>query len=187
MALVAVVNWARQNPDRLPGYGLLAWFIDAVEGAAGDYFARGAKPLRVPCITDQACASEEDGTLAYYALGEAMNLHDARRPLRVSKTLTMDIASNAAQIFRRAWLRGHVHPRFGLADAFTDNISTAVARNPTLSGRERIRRSGPWVQRTNFAINQGPLLMGLENSHSKLIWRLLASNPNVKRGSQRLR
>ena len=32
-----------------------------------------------------------------------------------------------------------------------------------------------------------PLLMGLENSHSKLIWRLLASNQNVKRGLQRLR
>ena len=186
-ALVAVVNWARQNPDRLPGYGLIAWFIDAVENAGGIYSARGAKPLRVPCIADQACASEEEGTLAYYAVGEAMNLHDAGRPLRLSKTLTMDIASNVAQILRRAWLRGHVHPRFGLADAYTDNISAAVARNPTLSGRDWIRRSGPWVQRTNFAINQGPLLMGLENSHSRLIWRLLASNPNVKRGLQRLR
>jgi hypothetical protein len=43
-----------------------------------------------------------------------------------------------------------------------------------------LRKNGPWVQRALFAIDQGPMLLHLENAHSGLIWQLTARNPNLR-------
>jgi hypothetical protein len=48
-----------------------------------------------------------------------------------------------------------------------------------------LRQSGPWVQRTLFAIDQGPMLLHLENAQSGLIWGLLAQNANIQRALAR--
>lgn len=185
-AIAGAMSWARQNVEGLPGYDFLNWVIDAAEAASGVYIARGAKPLRAPCA-QAACASEEDGILTYYALGPALSLHVPGRPLRLADGTQVDLRANVLSVLRRAYARGHVHPRSGLPDAYAVDVARDFARNPQPAGREWIRTSGPWLQRANFAIDNGPLVLGLENARSHLVWDLLARNPNVKRALARLR
>lgn len=45
--------------------------------------------------------------------------------------------------------------------------------------------NGPWKSGYSFAIDQGPVVMMLENFRSGLIWRLLRGNPHVVRGLER--
>jgi hypothetical protein len=87
---------------------------------------------------------------------------------------------------RSAWERDHWHPRFGLPDAFNDAIHQAALAVAPGSDTRILRQSGPWVQRTLFAIDQGPMLLHLENAQSGLIWELLAQNANIQRALARL-
>jgi hypothetical protein len=96
-----------------------------------------------------------------------------------------DLRARAVQALREARRRGHWHPRFGLPDAFNDEIAEA-GLDPA-SGNRLLRRRGPWVQRALFAIDQGPMLLHLENQRSGLVWDLMSRNPNIQRALDRLR
>ncbi|CAN0568197.1 unnamed protein product, partial [Laminaria digitata] len=43
-----------------------------------------------------------------------------------------------------------------------------------------------WVAEDYVAISQGPLILGIENARSGLIWRLFMSHPAVEAGLERL-
>jgi hypothetical protein len=98
-------------------------------------------------------------------------------------SLGADLRAHAISALRKAWQRGHWHYRFGLPDAFHDDISQL---NDLGTGDRLIRKNGQWVNRALFAIDQGPMLLHLENARSGLIWRLLAENPNIQRSLNRL-
>ena len=54
--------------------------------------------------------------------------------------------------------------------------------NPTF------RRPGAkpgWVSKNHFALDQGPVILMIENYRSDLIWRLLQKNPYVIAGLKR--
>jgi uncharacterized protein (TIGR03437 family) len=44
----------------------------------------------------------------------------------------------------------------------------------------------PWVDRSRFAIDEGPAALALENSRSGLIWTLMRKNANIQRAAGRL-
>lgn len=44
----------------------------------------------------------------------------------------------------------------------------------------------PWFAESYIAINQGPIIIGIENHRSKLIWNLLMKSPEVKNGLKKL-
>jgi len=160
-AILRAIAYASDNPKGFQTYGPDAWGISAAEGPFDDYHAYGAPPLAV------ASQPEEDGTVTYYAMLSAANFGD-------------DLRAKAVSAARRAWNRDQWHPRFGLPDAFNDQISQATPPATAL------RQNGPWVQRALFAIDQGPMLLNLENARSGLIWNLLARNPNIQRALRRL-
>lgn len=161
VATSRVIAYAERNPRRYATYGPHAWGISAAEGPFDSYHAYGAPPL---AVWD---TPEEDGTVTYYGMVSAISLGPEYR-------------NRVIAAVRRGWERGDWHPRFGLPDAFNDDI--AQARPPA----NALRRTGPWRQRALFAIDQGPMLLHLENARSGLIWRLLARNPNIQRGWARL-
>ncbi|MBL3570996.1 beta-glucosidase [Rhodovulum visakhapatnamense] len=45
---------------------------------------------------------------------------------------------------------------------------------------------GDWVAESRLAIDQGPIVVGLENHRSGLIWRLVSGRPEIRRGLLRL-
>lgn len=164
MALWRAIDYAEENPAGYTTYGPDAWGLSAAEGPSNAYHAYGAPPIALNP------APEEDGTVTYYAMLSAAGLGD-------------DLRERAIRALRVAWDRGHWHPRFGLPDAFHDEISEIDGSElPALT----LRQNGPWMQRALFAIDQGPMLLHLENSRSGLIHKLVARNPNIQRGLSRL-
>ena len=154
----AAIQYAKLNPRGFPAYGEFAWGISAAEGPFGQYLAYGAPPLAVNQSPD------EDGTITYYGMASSINF-------------SADIRANVMSALRKGIERCHWHPRFGLPDAFNDNI----AQINSSSSPRILRRQGQWVQRSQFAIDVGPMLLHLENARSGLIWDLLAANPNIQR------
>lgn len=163
-AIRTVIKYAEKNPAGLPTYGADAWGISACERPDDRYRAYGARPV---AINE---APEEDGTVTYYGMLS-------------SASFGSDLRARAIQALRHAWVRGHWHPRFGLPDAFHDEIRNVIAANPN---GPFLRTEGPWVQRALFAIDQGPMLLHLENQRSGLIWRLLEANNNIQVALKRL-
>jgi len=161
-AINTVMSYAETQSNRFKTYGPDAWGLTSAEGADDLYRSYGASPLAVDPNPPQ------DGTVAYYGMISSISFGD-------------DIKARVIQAANKAWERKHVSPRFGLPDAHNDDISQAV------SGNSLLRNSGPWVQRQLFAIDEGPMLLHLENQRSGLMWNLLAQNANIQRGLSRLR
>lgn len=161
LAVEKAIAYAEQSSTRYSTYGPDAWGISAAEGPFDAYRAYGVPSLAA------SPSPEQDGTVTYYAMLSAASLGD-------------DMRERAISAARAGWARGHWHPRFGLPDAFHADI--ADARPPS----HALRRSGPWVDRALFAIDQGPMLLHLENAKSGLIWELIGRNPNILRGLKRI-
>jgi hypothetical protein len=158
LATLATIAYAEANPAARPTYGPDAWGLNAAEGPDNAYRAYAAPPAAL----DTAVAEREDGTITYYGMVSALTFGD-------------DLRARAIRALRRAWQRGHWHPRFALPDAFNDDVQNALLD-------ERV----PWVNRPGFAIDVGPMLLHLENARSGLVWRALARNANIRRALDRL-
>lgn len=160
-AIWGMIRYAEQTLPAYPTYGAQAWGISAAEGPFDAYHAYGIKPVAINSYP------EEDGTVTYYAMVS-------------SASFGADLYERAVSAVRAGWDREHWHPRFGLPDAFHADIATTGS----LDNEERssaLRQSGSWIDRTTFAIDQGPMLLHLENARTGLIWRLVAQNPYFQR------
>jgi hypothetical protein len=164
-AIQAAIAYASENPNDLPTYGPDAWGISAAEGPSDQYHGYGMAAIAVDP------APEEDGTVTHYAALSAA-------------AFGADLRARAISALRAAWTRGHWHPRFGLPDAFNDDISRGVEWPESDAF---VWRKGPWLNRALFAIDLGPMLLSLENARSGLIWNLLAGNDNIQRALSRIR
>ena len=63
--------------------------------------------------------------------------------------------------------------RYGHLPAF--NQTFAVEDSPT----------GWWVTPYHFGVDQGPIVLMIENYRSELIWGVMRRDPNLRRGLQR--
>jgi hypothetical protein len=163
-ATFAVIDYATRNQRGFKTYTSDSWGITAAEGPDDLYRANGAPP--VGCNP----SPDEDGTIAYYGMLSAVSFGD-------------DLRRRSISALRKAWERGHWHYRFGLPDAFHNDVSELINLG---ASNNLVRRNGPWVHRALFAIDQGPMLLHLANARSGLIWRLIAENPNIQRSLARL-
>jgi hypothetical protein len=156
-AITEVIQYAEANPISYTTYGATAWGLSAAEGPFDTYHAYGAPPVAA------GNPPEQDGAITYYAMLSAASFG-------------RDLWEQAVSALRAGWQRGHWHSRFGLPDAFNAAIDEASLPEDAL------RKAGAWVNRALFAIDQGPMLLHLENASSGLIWDLIEANPNIQRG-----
>ncbi|RZM25943.1 MAG: Tat pathway signal protein, partial [Sphingomonas sp.] len=91
-----------------------------------------------------------------------------------------EIVLPAAGALHELYGRG-IYQRYGFIDSF----------NPTLTTARQDMRHGHvdpgigWVDRDYIGIDQGPIVGGIENWRSGLIWRTMHRNPHLRRGLQR--
>lgn len=170
-AIQTTIGYAESNPKQFASYEPNAWGISAAEGPHDLYHAYGVPSVAVvntPAVTGQNLEEPfQDGTVTYYGMVSSVSFG-------------ADLKNKVVQALRAAWAKGHWHYRFALPDAFNDQISQ-VKPDPT-NLPTLLRTDGPWLQRPLFAIDQGPMLLHLENEASGLIWNLLAQNLNIRRG-----
>jgi len=164
---------AIENPQKLPGFGENAWGLTASDVATG-YAVPGLFPDPLPApgsiprldvaVSGPTDGKDQwgDGTLAPYGAGSAVMFEPAAAvaALRHYRSLTRSDGSSLA------W-SDPSSGGYGFRDAF--NVGTG------------------WAAEEYLAIDQGPLLLAIENARTGLIWRLFHEHPVVKAGMARLK
>jgi hypothetical protein len=158
-----------ENPAHVPTLGPDAWGLTASD-VQGGYAVPGVFPNPLPMPgaipqVDYAIAPVKDnygdGTIAPYAAGASIMFdpHAAMASLRYERSLKKSDGSLLV------W-SDPASGGYGFYDSF--NIGTG------------------WASPDCLAIDQGPLLIGIENARSGLIWRTFRAHPWIKAGMDRL-
>ena len=171
-ATAAQRGYAIANPGGFVGYGRECWGLTACQGPADavgavrgrrvqfhEYSARG--------IQDGDGESIDDGTIApTAAIGSIMFRPDLCTPLVHAL---------------RARYGEAIYRDYGFVDAFNPSFPADL---PSKTGRHDPRAG--WVCDEYLGIDQGPILIGLENHRSGRVWdwfcRSAATGPIVRRG-----
>lgn len=165
-ATLAQQQYAAQNPGNFTGYGSTLFGLTACDGPANvsvtlggtnrafkTYYARGAG----------ISGGFDDGTLAPTAAVSSINFTPVES-YQVVQTLQSRYGAD-------------VIGTYGYVDAF--NPTFVAPATPTTG---RISASAGWVDSDYLGIDQGPILMMIENYSTGLIWNLTKSIAPIKQG-----
>ena len=152
-------QYAMRNPKRFVGYGEYGWGITASNGP-------GPKTRRIRGVTRRFLGyrargvpyGPDDGTLAAWSVAASLPF----APDIVLPTL-----------------RHYLDTYPGL----TNEYGLVCSSNPTHPPSQR-KRSG-WLSSAHFALDQGPVILMIENYRSGLIWRLMRNCAPIARGLRR--
>jgi hypothetical protein len=168
--------------DQYTTYGPLSWGLTAADnlatpssGLLSEYYAFGTLP------TEQNIRFGADaphlGTIAVYGAGSAITYAPGEAIAAVRNYYTSTTL----------W-----SPLFGFGDAFsTDphyfeidpmNFEPVLNDDGNLKIHPATWLNGPWVNHMMMGIDEGPMLLAIENYRSGLIWNLTNANPNIQAG-----
>ena len=150
-------QYAIRNPKGFEGYGEYGWGITASNGPGpATRRVKGARRRFLGYTARGVPYGPDDGTLAPWAVAASLPF----APDIVRSTL------RAIQANYRA----------------ANEYGLVCSINPTFTARPTRRG---WISRNHFALDQGPVVLMIENDRSDLIWRLMRSCPAVIRGLTR--
>jgi hypothetical protein len=173
-ATLAQRAWAIDNPRRWHGLGPDVWGVTACDGPADGehrveladgstatrrfwtYAGRGAGPGH----------GVDDGTLAPTAAGGSV-------------PFAPEVAIPALMAMAERWGEP-LYGEYGFLDAFNPTFDLDV---PVRHGR--VVPGVGWFDTDHLGIDQGPILLMIENHRSGLLWRLLRADPDLRRGLRR--
>ena len=165
-AVHAQRKYAVDNPGGWDGYSADIWGLTACDGPGDFKQVIDAREREFFSYSARGPGERDDGTLAPTA---AMGSYPFA-PAKVTATLKAMKARYAP-----------VYTQWGFLDSF----------NPTLTEREGRLQHGSivpgvgWVDGDYLGIDQGPIVVMIENGRSELVWRHMHGEPNLKRGLQR--
>lgn len=155
--------------DLFPGLGENAWGLTASD-AQGSYAVPGLFPARIQVKQEQegrdfssfrAKDDFGDGTIAPYGAGSAIMFDPGAAVKAMRRFRELKRADGSPLAWRDPGAGG-----FGFRDSFS--IGTE------------------WAAPDCLAIDQGPLIVAIENARTGLIWNLFASNEAIRDGFRRL-
>jgi hypothetical protein len=168
-ATVAQRNYAIIDPQHYEGYGKNAWGLTACNGPARVawehdgkrtvFFGYAARGADVNLVVD-------DGTIAPTA---------AISSIAFAPKLVLPAIQTMYDRYGK-WL----YSKFGFVDAFNPTFRLHV---PLRSGRV-VPKEG-WFDHEYLGIDQGPILLMIENYRSGFVWRIMRKNPYIRRGLER--
>lgn len=148
-------RYAQDNPKKFAGYGGFDWGLTACDGP-GDFKRKIEGIDRVfRGYSERGCPSGfDDGTIAPTAAVSAM----AYVPEISIPTI-------------RYWLKNR-------PELYSDDGGFLDAFNPTF---DRTTNSG-WIGHHRIGIDQGPVVLMIENYRSGLIWSVMRKDQNLRKG-----
>jgi hypothetical protein len=152
-------QYAIRNPKDFRDYGQHVWGITASNGPGPTTRrVRGVTRRFLGYVARGIPYGPDDGTLAPWAVAAS---------LPFAPEIVLPTLENCSKTYP------NVENEYGLVCSF----------NPTFSSRGS-GRSG-WMSKDHFALDQGPVILMIENYRSGLIWQLMRSCPNLVRGLRR--
>jgi hypothetical protein len=167
-AVIAQRNYAIANPGRWSGYGPNVWGLTASNGPGGfvveghdrreafhGYTARGAG---LGYLVD-------DGTIAPTAAAGSI-------------AFAPELVIPALEEMKRRYGKA-IYGEYGFVDAFNPSFHV---HTPLRTGK--LLPMG-WVDTEYLGIDQGPIVLMIENWRSDFVWNVMKKNPYIRRGLQR--
>jgi hypothetical protein len=158
-ATYAQQEYARRNPNGFKGYSEVCWGLTACEGPGpAELIIDGVRRIFFDYIARGVPDGPDDGTVAPWAVVASL-------------PFAPEIVLPALEHFDEIEI-GAEHP-YGLEATF----------NPTFPD-EKHRGCG-WLSPWHFGINQGPIVLMIENYRTEFLWRLMKKFPYVVDGLRR--
>ena len=152
-------QYAIRNPKNFRGYGRHAWGITASNGPGPTTRRiRGVTQRFLGYVARGVPHGPDDGTLAPWAVAAS---------LPFAPEIVLPTLAHCSRQYP------HMENEYGLVCSF----------NPTFPDRES--GSSGWISKSHFALDQGPVILMIENYRSGLSWRLMRSCPYVVTGLRR--
>lgn len=160
---------ALANPEGLPTFGTNAWGLTACDAVSG-YLVPGIFPklLAMPgCEPENDFSAHQpqdhygDGTIAPYGAGCAIVFEPAASMAALKYYRSLTSAAGGPLVWRDPGTGG-----YGFQDSF--NLGTG------------------WVAPDCVAIDQGPLILSIENARTGKVWGWFGGHPSVQAGKRRL-
>ncbi|GAC1656817.1 MAG: glucoamylase family protein [Gemmatimonadaceae bacterium] len=165
--------YAIANPNRWRAYGSDVWGLTACDGPFDATLTADGVPRRFYGYAARGADFTEvrdDGTIAPTAAGGAI-------------PFAPEIALPALKAMRDRW-GDKLYTRYGFLDAFNPTLTPDVAGTTKLQNGTLYPQLG-WVDGDYLGIDQGPILLMIENYRSGLLWRVMRRNPYIVKGLQR--
>ena len=162
--------YAIANPAGFAGYGADVWGLTACDGP-GDFTATvdGHTVTFMSYAARGVSATEvrDDGTIAPYAAA-------------CSLPFAPEVAIPALKAMHERWGE-HLWTDYGFVDAFNPTLNFA---HPGIRFGRLVAGIG-WFNTDYLGIDQGPLVLMVENYRSGLVWQVMRRNPYVVAGLRR--
>jgi hypothetical protein len=162
--------YAMRNPNGWRGYGADIWGLTASDGPFDRTVVIDGVPRRFHSYWARGVSTREqndDGTIAPTAAVSSL-------------VFTPELSIRATVAMREAF-GGLAWGEYGFFDAFNPTL-----RDPVDSLQHgRIVPGQGWVDGDYLGIDQGPILLMLENWRSELVWKTMRRNPYIVRGLRR--
>lgn len=168
-ALISQRRYAISNPGHWAGYGPNIWGLTASNGPGGivvkyqdvertfhGYWARGAGLDDI----------RDDGTIAPTAAGGS---------IAFAPELVIPALMQMKKVYGE-----NIYGRYGFVDAFNPSFHTKA---PLRTGR--LVEGQGWVDDVSLGIDQGPIVLMIENWRSDFVWKVMRRNPYIRKGLQR--
>lgn len=166
--------YAMANPQGWKGYGEDVWGLTACDG-----------PIDAELDVNGPNGRERRRFYTYAARGAAMNeIRDdgtlAPTAAIASIAFAPEIAIPAMEAMHRRWGE-HLFGRYGFLDSFNPTFQFTDVRVQ----HGRVVPGVGWFDGDYLGIDQGPILIMIENHRTGLVWETMKKNPYVRRGLER--
>lgn len=161
--------YAIANPSRWSGYGENVWGLTASDGPIDATFQYREKARLFRTYSARGAGinySFDDGTIAPTAAVASL-------------PFAPEIVIPAVSEMHRRYGK-NIYRKYGFIDAFNPSFNYAVALK-----QGKVVASQGWVDDDYIGIDQGPILLMIENYRSDFIWKVMRRNPYIRRGLQR--
>ncbi|NJB87073.1 hypothetical protein GGR26_002850 [Lewinella marina] len=154
--------YAIDNPGKFVGYGPNQWGLTACDGPADLDTLVDGRPVKFYTYRARGASADhiiDDGTIAPTAAGGSV-------PFAPEECLAA---------LEHMWTTQYdslVGP-YGFKDAF--NLTYTFGEG----------NANGWYDTDYLGIDQGPILIQIENHRSELVWKLMKKNPYIRRGLER--
>jgi len=150
-------RYAIDNPLKFNGYGSMCWGITASDGPGPDMLKiDGIERRFFDYVARGVPFGPDDGTLAPWAVVASL-------------PFAPDIVLPAIEHFINA-LQLKASNLYGFKATFNATFP-AIADSPC-----------GWVSPWHYGLNQGPIVLMIENYRSELIWQLTRKSPDIRKG-----
>jgi hypothetical protein len=152
-------EYAKRNPNGFKGYSEVCWGLTACEGPGPqELIIDGVKRVFFDYIARGAPDGPDDGTVAPWAVVASL-------------PFAPEIVLPALEHFNEIEI-GVDHP-YGLEATFNSTFPD-----------DKCRECG-WLSPWHFGINQGPIVLMIENHRTEFLWRLMKQCPYITNGLRR--